>query len=506
MPFCQLPKDGPTVLSIGDNTADDYCLTNYGLKPEGGNYIFHDQLLRSNVQCQTGEIFLQAQKIMDKDRREEFYNDVITLSATARPPMSPSEWARQFSHRYLDRNNPRNQLPQDWYNKKASTQRYIISQKIEQSPKVRDYLQYCGEKRIHIINDTGVANYIDEFGGAGVAGKGENRVGNALTARALDKKTKQEIDEVTQAWEQLQRASEYESAFQQTTGASVALHKKAGVKNFGSLAKQKTNASANAPVVPAPTTVAQSPNSHGSSSTVAAPIEPEDTVISGAPIDSLDPSKPIYIYGDLRTSDEVSYSRQAHLLDDAQKKQLLGSKGLPITVAGASPYHFSCAKGLPTARLDYYEASRDGDGPLQKIRVALTIISMIDNVMAKSGKFSLKTQDPFVAAIAKQYLDYLKKEKNIDIGNCKIILRGQPYAATPDAEAAKMFTKVLPVLKQADIAAATHSDPSVPTWEQQVKKDIVEKSSYYRECMGSIRRTTGDSNEDACPTPPTSTS
>lgn len=74
-------------------------------------------------------------------------------------------------------------------------------------------------------------------------------------------------------------------------------------------------------------------------------------------------------------------------------------------------FHLS-EQGIPTAQLTTHDYSVDNIHENQ-LRLAVTIINMIDNVLAHSNEVHVDTSDPFVANIANQYLDFLSQQYGI---------------------------------------------------------------------------------------------
>ena len=63
----------------------------------------------------------------------------------------------------------------------------------------------------------------------------------------------------------------------------------------------------------------------------------------------------------------------------------------------------SCVDGTPKAVLPHTDGI-DAD----KYKLAVTIINMIDNILSKGMVVKVNTTDPFVAEIAKLYVDFLQ--------------------------------------------------------------------------------------------------
>lgn len=113
------------------------------------------------------------------------------------------------------------------------------------------------------------------------------------------------------------------------------------------------------------------------------------------------------------------YDRSPYKLEGDNLRKLLSKDGLQVQVPGGKPYHFDCNEGIPTTKLP--ERAHQGD----KKELGLTIVNMIDNVVAKSGVVNVNTHDPFVAEMAHQYLSKLKQDGIYVLVDIK--LAGNPY-------------------------------------------------------------------------------
>ena len=93
-----------------------------------------------------------------------------------------------------------------------------------------------------------------------------------------------------------------------------------------------------------------------------------------------------------------------------------------------------------------------GPGPVAELstearqKIGLDVINIIENVLAKSNNLHFQTSDPYVAEFAKQYVDYLKTEKNLNINATingpKPQQDGQTLAARVTTDFAKIKTDV----------------------------------------------------------------
>ena len=90
-------------------------------------------------------------------------------------------------------------------------------------------------------------------------------------------------------------------------------------------------------------------------------------------------------------------------LTETEVEQFISKTGLNVTSPSGQLYALSCVDGTPKAVLPHTDGI-DAD----KYKLAVTIINMIDNILSKGMVVKVNTTDPFVAEIAKLYVDFLQ--------------------------------------------------------------------------------------------------
>jgi len=173
------------------------------------------------------------------------------------------------------------------------------------------------------------------------------------------------------------------------------------------------------------------------------------------------------------------YLRTAYQLSNPEhKKAFLSSEGLKVRAPSGVAYSFSYANDTPTARLDHQP-------DMDKKQLTFTVISMIDNVLAKSSVVNVDTHDPMVAAIALEYLNHLQT-KGINLSS-SIKLAGAIYkpdpaavsaSDSPDKKALKEFIQT----DRVDPPAVTSDEGS---WLSEVKQE--NRGGLFREKMNQMR-------------------
>ena len=124
-------------------------------------------------------------------------------------------------------------------------------------------------------------------------------------------------------------------------------------------------------------------------------------------------------------------------------------------VPSGKSYQFSYEGGLPKTELP--AESHQGD---QKA-LGLTIINMIDNVVAKSETVSVNTHDPFVAEIAYRYLMNLKS-KGI---NVEFVVQFKDQKFTSSTLYNDSINEILKTLPAVSFSTNSPED----SWEKEVK-------------------------------------
>lgn len=96
----------------------------------------------------------------------------------------------------------------------------------------------------------------------------------------------------------------------------------------------------------------------------------------------------------------------------------------------------------PRAEMTEAQAKPDPNDSLDQsnLRLAQTIINMIDNVLSRSDVIDVNTSNPFVAAIAREYISHIKNKKENVIISDKIIC--STSCPTADDHAKKIFNDI----------------------------------------------------------------
>jgi len=117
-----------------------------------------------------------------------------------------------------------------------------------------------------------------------------------------------------------------------------------------------------------------------------------------------------------------------------------------LLVKSPSGHLYSLSEGRdgqkPKAEMTEEQAKPDPNDSSEQshLRLAQTIINMIDNVLSRSDVIDVKTSNPFVAAIASEYISYIKSRTKDVITSEKIIC-SMP-SPTADDNAKKVFAGI----------------------------------------------------------------
>jgi tetrahydromethanopterin S-methyltransferase subunit G len=106
-----------------------------------------------------------------------------------------------------------------------------------------------------------------------------------------------------------------------------------------------------------------------------------------------------------------------HELSDDEERALLSEKGQALQSPSGQNFVFTLANDVPKAILTAADSEkRASESQFQhQQRTAVTMMTMIDNVVAKGNVVEVDTEDPFLAKIAIDYLSYLKNEKGMSL-------------------------------------------------------------------------------------------
>ncbi len=108
-------------------------------------------------------------------------------------------------------------------------------------------------------------------------------------------------------------------------------------------------------------------------------------------------------------------------LTPREVEKFLTEDGLPVISPSGQTYALSCVNNVPKAVLMQADVDH--------YTLAVTIINMIDNVLSKGNVVKVNTPDPFIAEIARLYIDHLKENTEITITSSNVMC---PKAVTPD--------------------------------------------------------------------------
>lgn len=112
---------------------------------------------------------------------------------------------------------------------------------------------------------------------------------------------------------------------------------------------------------------------------------------------------------------QVSINCQNFIAKDLTKAQLQSlesAKGMEIQSHAGQKFEFTNASGNAQARLKKSEVARQPgeDATQANAKLADTLMTMMDNVIANGGEIHINTKDAMTAAICQQYIHFLKIE------------------------------------------------------------------------------------------------
>lgn len=188
----------------------------------------------------------------------------------------------------------------------------------------------------------------------------------------------------------------------------------------------------------------------------------------------------IYVYAEVLTSQSDTsssgqYARKPHLLTTEQNNKLLSSEGLTLSAPGGKPYQFHYDHGNPTAKIGPQPDNTDPD------TLALTIINMIDNVLAKGSAVNVDTDNPTIADIAHHYFQHLKTQ-GIGTQKFTIISKGVPYIN----HSLTINPSLLTVMDHID-KAENKLQTKYPLWKTEVHKTPDDKAVAYRAILSALK-------------------
>ena len=166
-------------------------------------------------------------------------------------------------------------------------------------------------------------------------------------------------------------------------------------------------------------------------------------------------------------------------LNEEQLNQLKSKEGLDVTSPAGLNYSFSLETGIPVARLKKEYLFQNEDENIKNQRRAMAVINMIDNVLAHSSVVNIKTRDPLLANIARDYVNHLNETCGFNITFYDLNLPAEKDTIQNEHEAIfdQLKTKLL---SQDNLKSAA--------WYMQAKKPSKNVSNVTTEFKGEIKQ------------------
>lgn len=125
------------------------------------------------------------------------------------------------------------------------------------------------------------------------------------------------------------------------------------------------------------------------------------------------------VFSNPRAPQLIAIEYEQVIVNEDNLVKLKAGQSIHVNSPSGHQYQFSNQDG-PKAELSHEAAYKKLDGGKEteeqtKQRLAVTIVNMIDNVLAKGTTVNVETDDPFVAGVARAYLDRIKKENDLNI-------------------------------------------------------------------------------------------
>jgi hypothetical protein len=186
----------------------------------------------------------------------------------------------------------------------------------------------------------------------------------------------------------------------------------------------------------------------------------EESLNLSSPSVSHGTPKQFRVYSDTRSEKPlVSINYRYKEFVDAE----ILNKGTTLKVpeTGHTFYFQYDGKQNASAILTRKDAGLTDDKPIDKHvdtnrqNICYDVMNMIENVLAKSKQIHIKTKDPYVAAFAEKYIDYLKSEKKLEF----------EYSFDGPVKEAK--TETVQQLVNADFAKLKESCDSNQEWAEE---------------------------------------
>ena len=147
-------------------------------------------------------------------------------------------------------------------------------------------------------------------------------------------------------------------------------------------------------------------------------------------------------------------------LTPREAEKFLTEDGLPVISPSGQTYALSCVNNVPKAVLMQADVDH--------YTLAVTIINMIDNVLSKGNVVKVNTPDPFIAEIARLYIDHLNVNTEITITSSNVMC---PKAVTPD-----IAKDALTQFRNPAIVAALDSLEDAPWYEEAMERSQLSSS------------------------------
>ena len=136
-------------------------------------------------------------------------------------------------------------------------------------------------------------------------------------------------------------------------------------------------------------------------------------------------------------------------LNDPDLKERIKEHGLKVTTPSGQHYNLCIKEGVPKAVMSQSEARKEGaeDQDQYQQRLAVSIMNMIDNVLPYSDSVNIKTENPFIAEIARQYIEYLKDKPGLRNVSLNLQISNKPL--DPQIQlAADIFNRIKPAVER----------------------------------------------------------
>lgn len=151
------------------------------------------------------------------------------------------------------------------------------------------------------------------------------------------------------------------------------------------------------------------------------------------------------------------------------------SKGLSVCSPSGQRYNLSVTETgqikavMTRSDTEPFPAENDSQ---HKQRVAVTIMNMIDNVLAQSDDIDIKTDNPFIAAIADEYIQHLRKNESMK--NIVYTLKSSTQDPKMKTQAIKIFQLIRPQVDSYIDPNNSVSNLSFLKYREKVNDDCIQ--------------------------------